>query len=184
LITGGEARRYRVDRPKRNARYWSTPAGLPATAPKALRETSIREVFGASRLGLFFGGLPAGWGPVGSLPANDASGRVLPRGAHGTEAVVSALLDMLLYILRAWLDEQTDDGPTTGWAATLRDPAITADRPFARTRCRMPVVIATPRPGVSYLCVGRGLGVERRPSSCDSSEVAPCQFSPLSYFGA
>lgn len=47
--------------------------------------------------------------------------------AHGTEAVVSALLDiMLLYILRAWLDEQADDGPATGWAATLRDPAITA----------------------------------------------------------
>ncbi len=46
---------------------------------------------------------------------------------HGSEAVVSALLDiMLLYILRAWLDEQTDDGPATGWAATLRDPAITA----------------------------------------------------------
>jgi AraC-like DNA-binding protein len=46
---------------------------------------------------------------------------------HGTEAVVPALLDMmLLYILRAWLAEQNDDGPTTGWAATLRDPAITA----------------------------------------------------------
>ncbi|WP_026411021.1 AraC family transcriptional regulator [Actinomadura oligospora] len=46
---------------------------------------------------------------------------------HGTEAVVSALLDiLLLYILRAWLDEQADDGPATGWAATLRDPAITA----------------------------------------------------------
>jgi AraC-like DNA-binding protein len=46
---------------------------------------------------------------------------------HGTEAVVSALLDiMLLYILRAWLDEQTEDGSATGWAATLRDPAITA----------------------------------------------------------
>ncbi|MFE2521824.1 cupin domain-containing protein [Streptomyces mirabilis] len=46
---------------------------------------------------------------------------------HGTEAVVSALLDIiLLYSLRAWLDEQTDDGSATGWAATLRDPAITA----------------------------------------------------------
>lgn len=33
---------------------------------------------------------------------------------------------MLLYILRAWLDEQTDDGSATGWAATLRDPSITA----------------------------------------------------------
>jgi AraC-like DNA-binding protein len=46
---------------------------------------------------------------------------------HGTEAVVSALLDiMLLYILRAWLDEQAGDGRATGWAATLRDPGITA----------------------------------------------------------
>ncbi|MEV4623090.1 AraC family transcriptional regulator [Asanoa sp. NPDC049573] len=42
---------------------------------------------------------------------------------HGTEAVVSALLDMmLLYILRAWLSSQTGGG----WAATLRDPVITA----------------------------------------------------------
>jgi AraC-like DNA-binding protein len=46
---------------------------------------------------------------------------------HGTEAVVSALLDMmLLYIVRAWLRQQTDGGPATGWAATLGDPAITA----------------------------------------------------------
>ncbi|GAA3398926.1 AraC family transcriptional regulator [Cryptosporangium minutisporangium] len=45
---------------------------------------------------------------------------------HGSEAVVSALLDMmLLYILRAWLAEQTDDGKSTGWAASLRDAAIT-----------------------------------------------------------
>ncbi|MFC6020105.1 AraC family transcriptional regulator [Plantactinospora solaniradicis] len=46
---------------------------------------------------------------------------------HGTEAVVSALLDMmLLYILRAWLADQTEGGPATGWAATLADSAITA----------------------------------------------------------
>jgi AraC-like DNA-binding protein len=46
---------------------------------------------------------------------------------HGTEAVVAALLDMmLLYILRAWISQQTEDGPATGWAATLRDPVITA----------------------------------------------------------
>ena len=42
----------------------------------------------------------------------------------GTEAVVPALIDMLLmYVLRAWLDEQPDGH--TGWATALRDPAIT-----------------------------------------------------------
>jgi AraC-like DNA-binding protein len=46
---------------------------------------------------------------------------------NGTEAVVSALLDMmLLYILRAWLADQTEGGSATGWAATLADPVITA----------------------------------------------------------
>jgi AraC-like DNA-binding protein len=46
---------------------------------------------------------------------------------HGTEAVVSALLDMmLLYILRAWIAEQARAGTATGWAATLADPAIGA----------------------------------------------------------
>jgi AraC-like DNA-binding protein len=46
---------------------------------------------------------------------------------HGSAAVVSALLDMmLLYILRAWLAEQTGHAAATGWAATLADPAITA----------------------------------------------------------
>lgn len=46
---------------------------------------------------------------------------------QGTEAVVSALLDvMLLYILRAWLSEQAEGDRATGWAAALGDPAITA----------------------------------------------------------
>lgn len=49
------------------------------------------------------------------------------RLGHGSEAVVSALLDvMLLYIVRAWLADRTDSGPATGWAATLADPAISA----------------------------------------------------------
>ncbi|HEX5206005.1 MAG TPA: AraC family transcriptional regulator [Actinoplanes sp.] len=44
---------------------------------------------------------------------------------QGSGAVVSALLDMmLLYIVRAWLAEQTGGGPATGWAATLGDPVI------------------------------------------------------------
>lgn len=43
----------------------------------------------------------------------------------GTEAAVPALIDMLLlYVLRAWLDEQPDGH--SGWATALRDPAITA----------------------------------------------------------
>ncbi|MBV1856394.1 AraC family transcriptional regulator [Catellatospora tritici] len=46
---------------------------------------------------------------------------------EGSEAVVSALLDMmLLYILRTWLREQTENGQATGWAATLSDPTIAA----------------------------------------------------------
>jgi AraC-like DNA-binding protein len=45
---------------------------------------------------------------------------------QGTEAVISALLDMmLLYILRAWLAKQTEGGQSTGWAAALDDSAIT-----------------------------------------------------------
>ncbi|SNT31967.1 AraC-type DNA-binding protein [Asanoa hainanensis] len=47
---------------------------------------------------------------------------------HRTEAVVSALLDvLLLYIVRAWLTQRTaDDEPVTGWAAALRDPVVAA----------------------------------------------------------
>ncbi|WP_433383981.1 AraC family transcriptional regulator [Actinoplanes sp. CA-142083] len=42
---------------------------------------------------------------------------------QGSGAVVSALLDMmLLYILRAWLAQESDGG----WAATLGDPVIAA----------------------------------------------------------
>src|SRR4029450_1671903 len=54
-------------------------------------------------------------------------GDEIAKPGHRTEAGVSALLDMmLLYILRAWLAEQTEGGASTGWAATLADPAITA----------------------------------------------------------
>ncbi|MBO2454057.1 AraC family transcriptional regulator [Actinomadura barringtoniae] len=43
----------------------------------------------------------------------------------GADAIVPALLDMLLlYILRAWLDEQPGRGETTGWAGALNDPGI------------------------------------------------------------
>lgn len=42
----------------------------------------------------------------------------------GTYAIIPALLDtMLLYILRAWLDELPAES-STGWAAALRDPYV------------------------------------------------------------
>jgi AraC-like DNA-binding protein len=45
----------------------------------------------------------------------------------GADAIVPALLDtLLLYILRAWFDEQPTRGGATGWAAALADPAIRA----------------------------------------------------------
>ncbi len=45
----------------------------------------------------------------------------------GTDAAVPALLDtLLLYILRIWLTEQPVRGNTTGWAAALNDPPVTA----------------------------------------------------------
>ncbi|MEU4272912.1 AraC family transcriptional regulator [Streptomyces sp. NPDC026092] len=45
----------------------------------------------------------------------------------GTDAVVPALLDtLLLYILRIWFKEQSAREDTTGWAAALNDPPITA----------------------------------------------------------
>ncbi|MFB7448112.1 AraC family transcriptional regulator [Streptomyces sp. NPDC056194] len=46
----------------------------------------------------------------------------------GTDAAVPALLDtLLLYILRIWFDERPlRGGHTTGWAAALNDPPVTA----------------------------------------------------------
>jgi AraC-like DNA-binding protein len=50
----------------------------------------------------------------------------LERPRLGTDALIPALLDaLLLYILRAWFDERATT-TETGWAAALRDPAITA----------------------------------------------------------
>lgn len=44
--------------------------------------------------------------------------------APGADAASSALLDLLLvYLLRAWYDEQPAGG-TTGWSAALGDPAV------------------------------------------------------------
>ncbi|MFF2148622.1 AraC family transcriptional regulator, partial [Kitasatospora sp. NPDC058190] len=45
----------------------------------------------------------------------------------GTAAAVPALLDtLLMYILRIWLAEPPTHGSTTGWAAALNDPGVTA----------------------------------------------------------
>ncbi|MDX3854336.1 AraC family transcriptional regulator [Streptomyces sp. AK02-01A] len=67
---------------------------------------------------------------LGSHPALRSAiellGGELERPGPGSDAVVPALLDtLLLYILRAWLEEHAGPG-TTGWAAALGDPAIAA----------------------------------------------------------
>lgn len=50
-------------------------------------------------------------------------GAELHHPRSGTDAIMPALIDMLLlYVLRAWLDEHTDQ--PTGWATALTDPAI------------------------------------------------------------
>jgi len=66
--------------------------------------------------------LPASLGRRSPLRAAvDLLGDEVANPGQGTEAVVSALLDvLLLYILRAWLDGD----PATGWAAALDDPAV------------------------------------------------------------
>lgn len=69
--------------------------------------------------------VPARVGRHPSLRAAvDLLGNELRDPRAGTEAALPALVDMLLlYVLRAWLDEQPADH--TGWATALRDPAIT-----------------------------------------------------------
>src|SRR5690606_28153628 len=45
----------------------------------------------------------------------------------GSDAVVAALLEMLLlYIVRAWLEEQSERPGASGWALALNDPSIMA----------------------------------------------------------
>ncbi|GAA3661482.1 AraC family transcriptional regulator [Nonomuraea antimicrobica] len=69
--------------------------------------------------------LPARVGHHPSLRAAvDLLGTELREPRAGTEAILPALVDMLLlYVLRAWLDEQPAQA-TTGWARALTDPAI------------------------------------------------------------
>ncbi|MFI9839955.1 cupin domain-containing protein [Nonomuraea sp. NPDC051941] len=69
--------------------------------------------------------LPARVGHHRSLRSTvDLMGDELREPRVGSEAILTPLVDMLLlYVLRAWLDEQSAAG-ATGWAAALTDPAI------------------------------------------------------------
>jgi AraC-like DNA-binding protein len=72
--------------------------------------------------------IPAGVGRHTRLRAAvDLLGAELQEPRPGAAAVVPSLLDTLLvYVLRTWLDEQPACGGTTGWAAALADPAVSA----------------------------------------------------------
>jgi AraC-like DNA-binding protein len=49
----------------------------------------------------------------------------LAQPGHGRDALLSALLDaLLLYMMRAWLDDQPGQGIVSGWTAALRDPVV------------------------------------------------------------
>lgn len=62
--------------------------------------------------------------PLGAIV--DLLGEELDRRRAGSDAIVSGLLDtMLLYILRAWYEEQAAES-TSGWAAALADPVVSA----------------------------------------------------------
>jgi AraC-like DNA-binding protein len=59
--------------------------------------------------------------------AIDLLGSELDSPRLGTDTIVPALLDMLLlYLLRAWFDEQPQRGAVTGWGAAMANPAISA----------------------------------------------------------
>ncbi|WP_132194837.1 MULTISPECIES: AraC family transcriptional regulator [Kribbella] len=72
--------------------------------------------------------LPAQVGCHSSLRATvDLLGSELERPLLGFGAIVPALLDtLLLYILRAWFDQEPHNKKATGWVAALNDPAIAA----------------------------------------------------------
>jgi AraC-like DNA-binding protein len=72
--------------------------------------------------------LPARVGRHPALRAAvDLLGAELERARPGADGVVPALLDLLLlYILRAWFDEQSDHDTASGWAAALHDPSVAA----------------------------------------------------------
>lgn len=69
--------------------------------------------------------LRAGRGqPVELTSAIRLLGAELENQRIGSDGIVPALIDsLLLYILRAWLEQQST-GAAAGWAAALRDPGI------------------------------------------------------------
>ncbi|MEU4385650.1 AraC family transcriptional regulator [Promicromonospora sp. NPDC023805] len=71
--------------------------------------------------------LPADIGAHPELRAAvDLLGRELERPGPGSDALLPALLDtLLLYVMRACLNDQAA-GASTGWAAALADPAMSA----------------------------------------------------------
>lgn len=72
--------------------------------------------------------LPARVGTHRSLRAAvELLGMELDERSPGSDAIVTALLDtLLLYILRAWWQQERGAGRTAGWAAALADPAVSA----------------------------------------------------------
>ena len=72
--------------------------------------------------------LPARLGRHPALRAAvDLLGSELAQPRPGADAVVPALLDMLLlFTLRAWFDERSERDTAAGWAGALTDPAVVA----------------------------------------------------------
>ncbi|PRX96651.1 AraC family transcriptional regulator [Allonocardiopsis opalescens] len=72
--------------------------------------------------------LPARVGRHPSLRmAVDLLGSELERPRPGADAIVPALLDMLLlYILRAWYEDRSGEPGASGWAAAFNDPSVMA----------------------------------------------------------
>ena len=69
--------------------------------------------------------LPARHGRRSTLSSTiDLLGAELEDPRPGSDGIIAALIDaLLLYVLRAWLDDQPQATPE-GWAAALTDPAI------------------------------------------------------------
>lgn len=72
--------------------------------------------------------LPAQLGRHSSLRAAlDLLADEIERPRPGADGIVPALLDMLLlYILRAWADQEPPREDAAGWSAALHDPAVAA----------------------------------------------------------
>ncbi|MGW5162161.1 AraC family transcriptional regulator [Nonomuraea wenchangensis] len=66
-------------------------------------------------------------GAAGLHALVEVLGRELDEPRLGTDTVIPALLDtLLLFILRAWLEERPAGDDATGWAAALTDPPVSA----------------------------------------------------------